>query len=340
MTPPLIALEEHFYSRAVFDSFDNDMKTGISKWPGALDRLFDAGDLRLKEMDNGKVVLQVISHCAADNPSPEVCRAGNDQLAEEIRKSEETRKRFAGFAVLPMSDPGAAATELERTVKEHGFVGALVDHKAGNKFCDGDEYDVLWQKLQDLDVPIYLHPAWPTRELLQTSYAGNYPPRSMTVIGGAMWGWHSEVGVHVLRLHAARVFDKFPKLKIILGHFGEMMPFMLQRIIDQESIMGKRDRPFGQVWNENIWITTSAAYSVDPMRCILANTKIERIMYSIDYPFTTNERGLKFFQDLEKSGLVNEKELELIAYKNAENLLGVKAEPAKQVNGTVTSHNA
>ncbi|KIW86777.1 uncharacterized protein Z519_12563 [Cladophialophora bantiana CBS 173.52] len=333
MTPPFITLEEHWYSRAVFDSYDNSLKEGITKWPGALERLFDAGDLRLKEMDHGNVSLQVISHCAANNPSLGVCRAGNDQLANEMRKTEETRKRFAGFAVLPMAHPGAAASELERAVKELGFVGALVDHKAGDKFCDGDEYDILWQKLQDLDVPIYLHPAWPTLEFFQRSYTGNYPPRSETVIGGAMWGWHSEVGLHVLRLHAAGVFDKFPKLKIILGHFGEMIPFMLQRIIDQESVMGKRNRPFEQVWNENIWITTSAAYSVDPMRCILANTKTERIMYSVDYPFTTNEHGLKFFEELEKSGLVNEEQLELIAFKNAENLLRVKIPGAERANG-------
>ncbi|EXJ66430.1 uncharacterized protein A1O5_10582 [Cladophialophora psammophila CBS 110553] len=333
MTPPFITLEEHWYSQAVFDSYDSSLKEGITKWPGALKRLFDAGDLRLTEMDHGNVALQVISHCASDNPSLEVCRAGNDQLASEIRKTEQTRKRFAGFAVLPMAHPGAAASELERTVKELGFVGALVDHKTDDKFCDGNEYDILWQKLQDLDVPIYLHPSWPTPEFFQRSYAGNYPPRSMTVMGGAMWGWHSEVGLHVLRLHAAGVFDKFPKLKIILGHFGEMMPFMLQRIMDQESVMGKRNRPFGQVWNENIWITTSAAYSVDPMRCILANTKVERIMYSVDYPFTTNEHGLKFFEELEKSGLVNEEQLELIAYKNAENLLRVKIPAAERANG-------
>ncbi|KAK5031027.1 hypothetical protein LTS07_004762 [Exophiala sideris] len=338
MTPPLITLEEHWYSKSVFDSFENDMKTGITKWPGALDRLFDASDLRLKEMDRGKIALQVISHCAADRPSPEVCQAGNDQLADEMSKSEETRSRFAGFAVLPMAHPEAAAEELERTVNKHGFVGALVDNKAGDKFYDGDNYDVLWQKLQDLDVPIYLHPSWPTAELLRTSYAGNYPTRSSTVIGGAMWGWHSEVGLHVLRLHAAGVFDRFPRLKIILGHFGEMIPFMLQRVIDQESIMGRRNRPFEQVWNENIWITTSAAYSLDPMRCILANTKIERIMYSVDYPFTTNEQGLKFFQDLEKSGLVTEEHLELIAFKNAEKLLGVKASPSKQANGGLNRH--
>ncbi|KIW84901.1 hypothetical protein Z517_00289 [Fonsecaea pedrosoi CBS 271.37] len=288
-------------------------------------------------MDNGKVTVQVISHCAADNPSVEVCQAGNDKLADEIRKSEETRMRFAGFAVLPMAHPEAAAAELERTVKKHGFVGALVDHKAGDKFCDGNDYDILWQKLQELDVPIYLHPSWPTPHFFQRSYAGNYPPRAMTVVGGAMWGWHSEVGLHVLRLHAAGMFDKFPKLKIILGHFGEMIPFMLQRIIDQESVMGKRNRPFSEVWNENIWITMSGTFSIDPMRCILANTKVERIMYSVDYPFTTNEHGLEFFQDLTKSGLLTEEELELVAYKNAENLLRIKVPDLKQVNSSTKS---
>jgi predicted TIM-barrel fold metal-dependent hydrolase len=328
MTPPLIALEEHWYSTAVWNSFDNVMRKGILVWPGAHEKLMDCGDLRLKDMNSGKVSLQVVSHCAAEDPSPDVCRAGNDQLAEEIKKSKETIERFAAFAVLPMVDPKAAAAELERTVKEHGFVGALVDSKNKNGFCDGKEYDVLWQKLEEMDVPIYLHPSWPTKEIFQQSYAGNFSARAMGVMGGAMWGWHSEVGLHVLRLHAAGVFDKFPKLKIILGHFGEIMPFMLQRIQNQELIMGQLKRPFGQVWDENIWITTSACWSLDPMRCILGNTKIERIMYSIDYPFTSNEDGLQWIEDLEKSGLVTKDQLDLIAYKNAESLLGIKAPPA------------
>lgn len=325
MTPPLITLEEHWYSAAVLDSFDNSMKEGIKRWSGAIERLLDAGEIRLREMDKGKVSLQVISHCAADNPSPEVCEAGNDQLANEIRKTEEASKRFAAFAVLPMAHPAAAATELERTVKEHGFLGALVDHKSKKGYCDGEEYDVLWKTAQDLDVPIYLHPSRPEDEIFRQVYAGNYSDHATAVIGGAMWGWHSEVGIHVLRLHAAGVFDKFPKLKIIIGHFGEMMPFMLQRIIDQEVIMGQRERPFRKVWDENIWITTSGAWSLDPIRCILSNTKIEHILYSVDYPFTTNEAGLRWFEELEKSGLVTSEQLELIAYKNAESLLGIKA---------------
>lgn len=276
-------------------------------------------------MDKGKVSLQIISHCAAENPSVDAYRSGNDQLANDINKTKETKKRFAAFAVLPMNDPTAAAMELERTVKELGFLETLIDQKAGSKFYDSEEYFAFWEKAQDLDVPIYLHPSWPSRELFQQSYVGNYPSRSMTVLGGAMWGWHSEVGLHVLRLHAAGVFDQFPKLKIILGHFGEMMPYMLQRIKDQESIMGIQSRPFEQVWDENIWITTSACWSLDPMRCMLGNTKVERIMYSIDYPFTLNEHGLKFMDDLESSGLVTNEELEMIAYKNAEALLNIKA---------------
>lgn len=327
MTPPLITLEEHWYSKAVFDSFDNALKKGIEKWPGAIERLLDAGDLRLKEMDLGKVSLQIISHCAAEDPSPEVCRAGNDQLAQEIAKSHETSTRFAGFAVLPMRDPEAAATELERAAKKLGFVGALVDHKTGhgNGFCEGNEYDVLWRKAEQLAVPIYLHPSWPTEKQFQQAYAGNYSPTAAGTIGGAMFNWHSEVGHHVLRLHAAGVFDKFPKLKIIIGHFGEMIPYMLDRIREQDHRLGKTGRTFSEVYDENIWITTSGVWSLDPMRCILANTKIDHILYSVDYPFTMNERGLEWFQELEKSGLLSEEDLALIAYKNCEKLLGVKA---------------
>ena len=136
--------------------------------------------------------------------------------------------------------------------------------------------------------------------------------------------------MHVLRLFAAGVFDKFPRLKIIIGHMGEMLPFQLDRIIrvanNQWPMAGvKLEKKLRQVWDENIWITTSSAWSLDPMRCVLRNTKIEHIMYSVDYPFTTNEHGLRWIDELETSGLVTEDRLDLIAFKNAENLLRIKA---------------
>ena len=323
MTPPLISLEEHYFSRVVLDSFENSMKEGLNRWPGAYDRLLDVGKLRLDSMDQGKISLQVVSHCASERPPPDICSAGNDDLAAKIKESKAD-KRFAGFAILPMGYPEAAAAELERTVKKLGFVGALVDNKYGDQFYDGDEYDVLWKKAEELDVPIYLHPSWPTEELFRRSYAGNYPTDIGLMMGGAIWGWHTETGLHVLRLFAAGVFDRFPKLKLILGHFGEMLPYMLERVKEFEEVRFPCKRRFVEVWDENIWITTSGCWSINPMHCILANTKVEHILYSVDYPFTTNDQGLKWITDLEKSGIVTNEQLEMIAYKNAEQLLKIK----------------
>lgn len=135
-----------------------------------------------------------------------------------------------------------------------------------------------------------------------------------------------------MRLFAAGVFDKFPKLQIVIGHFGEMLPFMLQRVCDLSIRWGKFERSFKQVWDENIYITTSGVWSLDPMACILRNTKIERILYSVDYPFAKNEKGLRWMEELQGSGLVGKEDLERIAYKNAEKLLRIKVvEPSSEL---------
>jgi predicted TIM-barrel fold metal-dependent hydrolase len=156
-------------------------------------------------------------------------------------------------------------------------------------------------------------------------YSGNFTSGAAASLGASGFGWHSETALHVLRLFASGLFDRFPKVQIIVGHFGEMLPFMLQRVCDLSLRWGNFKRPFKQVWDENIWITTSGVWSIDPMACILRNTKIERILYSVDYPFAKNENGLSWFKDLERSGLVGKEDLERIAFKNAEKLLGVKA---------------
>jgi predicted TIM-barrel fold metal-dependent hydrolase len=140
-------------------------------------------------------------------------------------------------------------------------------------------------------------------------------------------GWHSETALHVLRLFASGLFDRRPRLKIVVGHMGEMIPFMLQRIEKLSRRWGTFERDFGTVYNENIWITTSGVWSLDPMRCILANTRLDHILYSVDYPFVSNEAGLGWMRELEQSGLVDEEQLRAIAYGNAEKLLGIKVPP-------------
>ncbi|KAK8879614.1 2-3-dihydroxybenzoate decarboxylase [Apiospora arundinis] len=324
MVPPLITLEEHFLSDKADDVKDLYSEQ-FRNIPGLADKLADVGPLRLKSMDETNIAIQVVSHGPGAMRVSQ-CQAANDQLAAAVRANPD---RFAGFAVLPMADPDAAAKELTRCVKDAGFVGALVDNRSGNEYYDGLKYDSFWRAAQDLDVPIYLHPTWPTPEQTDLLYTGNFSRAATLSLGASGWGWHSDVGLHILRLFAAGTFDRFPRLKIIAGHMGEVLPFMLQRIALLSPRWGARERPFREVYDANIWITTSGVWSIDPMATILRNTKIERILYSVDYPFAKNEDGLTFMQDLERSGWVTPEQLERIAYRNSEDLFGLKVTTKK-----------
>lgn len=351
---PIITLEEHFLSAAALGQPTLGRFTAkLKDRPGFFENYVDLGASRLASMDAGEVTMQIVSHGAGELPA-DLCRAANDQLADAIRANP---LRLAGFAFLPVTDPEASAVELRRTCAPSGmdssslglgtqggarasgagatgssgpsaagpvrFVGALIDnHTAAGRYYDSPDYDVLWAAAVELDVPIYLHPAWPADDLYKSAYKSEALPEAASdSIASAGFGWHSDVATHVLRLFAAGVFDRFPKLKVVIGHFGEMIPFMLQRIERISSTWGKRTRSFRQVWDENIWITTSGVWSLDPLVCTLKNTKLERILYSVDYPFASNENGLQWLQELESSGLVSEEDLDGIRWKNAARLL-------------------
>ncbi|KAL2018725.1 hypothetical protein VTK56DRAFT_431 [Thermocarpiscus australiensis] len=333
MVPPLITLEEHYFSSAVPASLKASYSEQLKHVDDVYAKLTDLGELRRRDMDAGRVSLQVISHAPGlGECDAAACRAANDQLSAAIR-AEETRAggtarqgkgRFAGFAVAPMRDPLAAAAELRRAVTELGFVGALVDNHCRGTFFDGPEYDPFWAAAEELGVPVYLHPTWPSEDMAPR-YQGNFSDAAAQSMAASGFGWHAETGLHVLRLFASGLFDRRPRLKIIIGHMGEMIPFMLQRIQALSVRWGTFQRDFRAVYDENIWITTSGVWSLDPLRCILANTRLDHILYSVDYPFQKNEVGLGWVQELEKSGLVTDEQLEAIAYGNAERLLGVKA---------------
>ncbi|KAG9776198.1 amidohydrolase 2, partial [Aureobasidium melanogenum] len=348
--PPLITLEEHFISEAMLSSHGDKYSEQLKHIPGLTEKLADLDTLRLQHMDAGRVSLQIVSH-APGTISATQCRSANDQLARAIQhhhhhqqqqqqqdtdtNPNQLHPRLAGFAVLPVSDSGAAcATELRRCIQSLNFVGALIDnHTSTGAYFDSAEYETtLFQTAQDLNVPIYLHPTWPTDAMRAVQYYTDPNPNTpSTISSGAMqsiatsgFGWHADVATHILRLFASGLFDRLPRLKIIIGHMGETLPFMLDRIVALSRRWGDRERDFKSVWDTNIYITTSGVWSVDPMACILRNTRIDHILYSVDYPFATNEDGLQFMLELQKSGLVTEEQLEGIAYRNAEKLLGVK----------------
>jgi predicted TIM-barrel fold metal-dependent hydrolase len=295
-------------------------------------------------MAAGGVALQVISHAPGlGEYPPDVCRAANDRLAAAIRRDVELRGGdgdgdgdgkgrgrgvFAGFAAAPMGEPAEAAAEVGRAVRELGFVGVMVDNHCRGRFYDGKGYEGWWEAVEELGVPVYLHPTWAAGGEMMERYRGEgISEAAAGSMASSGLGWHSETALHVLRLFASGLFDRRPRLKIVVGHMGEMIPFMLQRIEKLSRRWGTFERDFGTVYNENIWITTSGVWSLDPMRCILANTRLDHILYSVDYPFVSNEAGLGWMRELEQSGLVDEEQLRAIAYGNAEKLLGIKVPP-------------
>ncbi|KAI0409777.1 hypothetical protein F4802DRAFT_1161 [Xylaria palmicola] len=326
-TRPIITLEEHFLSHAARNIQPNSHNQSFKAMPHLYEQFIELGPRRIADMDAGQVTMQVISHGPGDL-SPALCRECNDQLAEAVRSHPG---RFAGFAELAMHEPQEAARELQRTCSGAmdgvKFVGALVDsHTEAGLYYEGPAFDVLWAEATKLDVPIYIHPTWPS-EQLSTSYESRHIPTSVnTAILAFGFGWHSDVATHILRLYAAGVFDRFPTLKIIIGHMGEMIPYMLQRIERVSSRWG-RERSFREVWDTNLWLTTSGNWALDPLACILRNTKHDRIMYSVDYPFAKSADGLKWLAELEQSGMVSQEELEGIRWKNAAKLLRLDINP-------------
>ncbi|KAK5659216.1 hypothetical protein OQA88_1307 [Cercophora sp. LCS_1] len=315
---PLLSLEEHFFSTSSPPALQALYSEQLRHIPTLLPKLTSLSTLRLADMDAGGIQLQVISHAPGLSAYPDACIAANNQLASAIT---DHPTRFAGLAVLPMSDPILAASEFRRAVTELKFVGALVDNHASGHFYDGNEYDIFWQAAEELRVPVYLHPTW-TEEMGR--YEGNYGTGAARSLASSGMGWHTETGMHFLRLFASGLFDRRPGLKVVLGHFGEGVSFWLERVGELSKRWGEFGRGFTTVWDENVWVTTSGVWGMAAMRCVLGNTRVERVLYSVDYPFQKNEVGLKWMEELEASGLVSEEGLKGIAYENAESLLGIK----------------
>ena len=222
-----------------------------------------------------------------------------------------------------MSDPLAAARELERCVTQLGFLGALVDNHADGCFYDGAEYHPFWAKAQELDVPIYLHPTWPSEDMYQAFYSGGgleSRPQAAMALGAFGFGWHASTATTVLRLLASKVFDDYPKLKIIIGHSGEMLPYMFDRISKVSGLFGLQ-RGFTEVMHHNVWITTSGMFDVHSLRCLLGVMPLERVMFSVDYPFSENRLGREYLERIRHEKILDEEQLKAFAWGNARKLV-------------------
>ena len=249
----VVALEEHFTVPALAAKYvkpDAIARRGHFKGrnvaPGKaspLELLPEIGERRFKSLDDAGITVQVLSNSGAGPdlaPGADgiaLAKGVNDYLADVVAKHP---KRFAGFAALPMASPDACAGELMRAVKDLKMVGAMIHGTTEGRFLDHPSYDGLLAAAVQLDVPIYIHPNVPTLDVRQAYYS-NLPEGTDRVLATAAWGWHSEVAIHILRMVFAGTFDKHPKLKMIIGHMGEMLPVMLARI--DENVRGRHRAP-------------------------------------------------------------------------------------------------
>lgn len=297
----VVAIEEHFWTKNFRDRFTGHHTLQPPRWR---ERLDDLGELRLREMDEAGIDMQVISQVM---PGPQVFDAGtavalaqesNDVLYEAVRAHPT---RFAGFASLPTPDPTAAADELERTVTKYGFKGALINGLTNGRFHDDKQFWVIFERAQALDVPIYFHPATPHPTVIDL-YLKDYPDMI-----GAGWGFTFETATQAIRLILGGVCEAFPKLKFILGHLGETLPFCLQRCDEVLSRHGRLKRRFREYFCDNFYITTSGNFSVPALLCSIMELGADRIIFAVDWPMRENKDAMAFIENAPISAVDKDK---------------------------------
>jgi predicted TIM-barrel fold metal-dependent hydrolase len=317
----IIALEEHFIMPSdplppgAHRGNDRQLRTGIDSGM----ELLDLGDRRIAAMDSAGIDVQVLSlnqpGCQALDAAAAVPKArdANDYLFQKIAAHPT---RFAGLAALPTADPRAAAAELERAVTQLGFKGAMINGHTEGSFLDDPRYGDIFECAHTLGVPIYLHPRNPHPDVMKTYFKG------YEELAFAAWGFALDTCSHFLRLVFAGVFDRYPKLTIILGHMGEGLPFWLHRADDHTQVAAKRrglKKTLAEYLTENLMITCSGNFSVPAMVCSVEALGPDNIMFAVDWPYESNQAAVDFLSHLPLSNEVVTK----IAHRNATRILGL-----------------
>ena len=288
------------------------------------DRLLDLGDDRLRQMDLIGLDVMVLSVSApgvellAPAPAVALARQANDRMAAAVRAHPD---RYAAWAAVPTPDPAAAVQELQRAVQELGCRGALINGRtADNKYLDHPDFRPLLAMAAQLGVPIYLHPQVPPAAVRAVYYDGFGPELSSAFSGGG-WGWHLDAGIGALRLILSGVFDELPTLQIVLGHWGEMVTFYLERANNLTPFMAQKGlkKSLAEYFRQNFYVTGSGINTTAYLRRAVEVMGADRVMVSTDYPYQYAPDGAaRHF--LEQAPLSFD-EKEKIAHLNVERLL-------------------
>jgi 2,3-dihydroxybenzoate decarboxylase len=284
----IIAIEEHYWDNELLKHYQT---TEAARGGPIEQRLLDFADLRLKEMDEAGIDIQVLSHGAPSTQNlplevaAKVAGETNDRLAKVVAANP---KRFAAFGALPTVDPNAAADELERVVTKHGFKGAMLHGTSNGEFLDYEKYWPIYARAEKLDVPIYFHPASPNKQVNEAYYQDYV--KDFPLVARPAWGYTVETATQAIRLILSGVFDRHPNLKVILGHFGETLPFLLWRIDSALKRPGGKQVDFRGIFCKNFYVTTSGFFSTPALLCTMMEMGIDHILFAVDWPFVLDNK--------------------------------------------------
>jgi 2,3-dihydroxybenzoate decarboxylase len=320
----IIALEEHIATAMANEAVPPHLRRAAvlvdrSRYLGhdMPTELLDLENSRLKFMDEAGVDMQILS-LVAPGPQGYDAKTGipiaidaNDRMHEACMRHPT---RFAALAALPTADPVAAVKELERCVTKLNFKGTMINGHHEGEFLDNKKFWPIFEAAESLNVPIYLHPRNPSPAAMKAYFEGYED------LAFAAWGYSMDTATHFLRIVFSGAFDAYPKLKFILGHMGEGLPYWIHRLNDHAQFSAKKrglKRSPKEYLLENLYITCSGNFANPAFLCALTAFGIDNMMFSIDWPFESNKAGVEFLKHVPLSPADKEK----FAHRNAERVL-------------------
>lgn len=320
-----ITLEEHFATPDFLDGPGRDLKEQARQFGGRAEQLIrdlcDLSEGRIAQMDAAGIDVQVVSLTAPGVEQLEVgdaevlARDTNDVLADAIAKHPT---RLSGLAALPIAAPDRAAKELEHRFSDQAFAGALINGHQRGRYLDDKFFWPVLEAAESLGAPIYLHPTRPPKPVIEASFGG-FSPLVTEMLAGPGFGWHIETAVHVLRMVLGGVFDRFPKLQIVIGHMGEGLPFFMQRVDVMPVELTRLNRPVSAYLRDNLHYTFAGFNFPPTFLNLLLKIGVSRIMFSADYPYASMTKARAFLEQIPVSAA----DRALIAHGNAERLFRI-----------------
>lgn len=332
----VIAVEEHFESAKVTAAIQ--AATGASALPKLSAEMLhymqttlptpaimqDVTGARLAFMDESGIDMQVLSY---GNSSPQnlppkqavpLCQLANDELARVIAQNPT---RFAGLAALPVGDPQAAAAELKRAVNELHLNGVLLKGNYAGKFFDDPCFLPIFEQAAALDVPVYFHPSFIPPAITQHYFASDqWSDVTTGILSSAGYGWHMDVGIQVMRMIVSGIFDKLPNLKLVSGHWGELIPQFIERLDDELSGHADLKHLFSDYYRHNVYVTPSGILAEPQLKFVLDEMGPEHVLFAIDYPYKQAKNTQAFLA----SASLSDQARDLIAHGNAERIFHLK----------------